>query len=171
MTPAQKSALEAVAGRPLTDGESASIAGWLPERRDDLIANVLSTARKRITSTHITERGVRALNVLPRSRFALLNCLRAAQDATPDWLAPALTAMGVPVEDHPAYADDLASAWRWLLSADGLDVGSDVARRMLDLIAANVPAAAPACAAVKELAECADPISTGVVSDALNDVR
>lgn len=170
MTPAQKDALEGIVGRPLTADEVASIDLWLPGRRDDLIANALSTGRKRVTSTRITERGVRALNVLPRARFALLDCLRSAQGAPPDWLSPSLAALGVPVEDHPAYADDLASAWRWLLSADGLDVGNAAARSMLDLIAANVPASALACAAVKALAEADDPINTGAVSDALNDV-
>lgn len=168
MTPAQQSALEVLVGRALTGDEATAIDGYLPTRRDDLIAALLSTGRKRIVPTHITERGVRTLAVLPRARFALLDCLRTAATAEPAWLSPTLTALGVPAEDHPAYADDLASAWRWLVSPDGLDIGSAAARGMLDIIAANVTAAAPACAAVKALAEESDPIITAAVSDALN---
>lgn len=168
MTPQQQTALETLVGRALTADEVSAIDGWLPARRDDQIAALLSTGRKRVVSRHVTERGVRALAVLPRARFALLDCLRTAANTEPAWLSPTLTALGVPAQDHPAYADDLASAWRWLLSPDGLDIGSPAARSMLDLIAANVTAAAPACAAVKALAEEPAPITVGAVSDALN---
>lgn len=168
MTAEQKAALEALVGRALTTDETTQIDGWLPMRRDDLIAGLLSTGRKRVVSRHLTERGVRTLAVQPRSRHALLQALRDAATTMPTWLDGALQAAGVASEDRPAFADDLASAHRWLLSSDGLDVGSAAARGMLDMIAANVTAAAAACAAVKALAEVADPISPRQVSDALN---
>lgn len=176
MTPQQKAALESLAGRTLSEGEVAAIDLLLsPGNRNDVaIAAALSVKadgqpRTRVTSRHVTERGVRALEaVLPRSRFALLSTLKSAALATPAWLAPTLTALQIPVEDHEAYADDLASAHGWLLDADGLDIGANGARNMLDLIADAVPAAAPACAAVKKLAEVPDPVSVDAVSEALN---
>jgi hypothetical protein len=131
------------------------------------IADALSVGRVRVVSRHITERGVRALPVLPRSRHALLQTLCDAAQAAPPWLVPTLTALGVPAEDHAAMADDLASAHGWLLNADGLDIGTAAARSMLDLIAATVPAATQACLAVKALAEEPDPITHTQVGAAL----
>lgn len=131
------------------------------------IAEALSVGRVRIVSRHVTERGVRALPVLPRSRHSLLTTLQAAATQTPSWLVPTLTALGIPSEDHAAYADDLGSAYRWLTNADGLDIGTAAARSMLDLIAASVPAAAAACAAVKALAEVPDPVTHEQVGAAL----
>lgn len=131
------------------------------------IADALSVGRTRVVSRMITERGVRALPVLPRSRHALLQTLRDAATTTPAWLVPTLTALGVPQEDHAAMADDIASAHGWLLNADGLDIGTSAARSMLDLIAASVPAAAAACAAVKALATVPDPIAHTQVGAAL----
>lgn len=131
------------------------------------IADILSVGRVRVIPRHITERGVRALSVLPRSRHALLQTLKDAAGTSPAWLVPALTAAGVPTEDHAAMSDDLASAYTWLLNADGLDVGTTAARSMLDLIAAMVPAATQACLAVKALAEEPDPITHTQVGYAL----
>lgn len=167
MTPQQQTALEALAGRTLSADDVTAIDDFIGAGRMNAIAALLSAGRKRVQSLRITERAVRTLPVLPRARFALLDTLRQAQTAAPAWLVPTLTAMGVPSEDHAAYADDLASAWRWLLSPDGIDVGAASARGMLDLIAANVTAAAPACVAVKALAEAADPVTAAQVQQAL----
>lgn len=140
------------------------------DRNDGAIAAALSaTLPPEVVPRHLTERGVRALPVSPRSRHALLQTLRDAAVAAPPWLAPTLTALGIPAEDHAAMADDLASAHRWLLDADGIDVGTSAARSMLDLIAATVPAAAPACAAVKALAEVTAVLPVSAVSAALNE--
>lgn len=167
MTPQQQSALETLAGRALTDSEVTQITPLVAAGATQAIADILSVGRKRIVSRHLTERGVRALAVLPRSRHALLQTLRDAAQSTPAWLVPTLTAVGVPAEDHAALADDLASAHGWLLNADGLDIGAASARSMLDVIAAAVPSAAPACAAVKALAEEPDPITHTQVGAAL----
>lgn len=116
-----------------------------------------------VIEAHLTTtRGVRALSVAPRSRYALLQVLKDAEAATPAWLIPTMTALQIPAEDHPAYADDLASAWAALNSfaeGGGLDVGSAAARGMLDIIAAAVPSAAPACVAVKAMAAKPAPVS------------
>lgn len=138
-----------------------------PPANTQAIADALSVGRQRVVPYHISERGVRAMPVLPRSRHALLQTLHDAAQAAPPWLTPALTAIGLPAEDHPAIADDLASAYGWLLNADGLDIGTDAARSMLDLIAMTVPAAASACMAIKALAEEPDPITHTQVGAAL----
>lgn len=177
MTPQQKTALEALAGRALTAPEEAQLDPLLAIRNDEAIAGLLSlkadgTPRTRVMPRHVTERGVRALtDVQPRSRFALLSELKAAATTTPAWFVPTLTALQIPAEDHDALADDLASAHGWLLDADGLDIGAAGARNMLDLIAEAVTAAAPACVAVKKLAEVPDPISTSAVSAVLNELE
>jgi hypothetical protein len=167
MTPQQQVALEALVGRALTEDEVAQVAPLVAAGATQAIADILSVGRKRVVSMRITERGVRMLPVLPRSRHALLQVLRDAAQSTPAWLAPVLTAAGVPAEDHPALADDLSSAHGWLLNADGLDIGTAAARNMLDMIAAAVPAAAAACAAVKAMAEEADPVTHTQVGYAL----
>lgn len=137
--------------------------GWT-----DAIAERLSeTLPPRIVPATISERGVRILPVAPRHRFALLRVLRQAEQAPPAWLSPALTAAGVPPEDHEAIADDLACAHRWLLQEAGIDVGTAAVRSLLDLIAQAVPDAAPACDAAKALAEQDDAVSEWDVRVAL----
>ena len=139
-------------------------------RTDGAIAELLSVGRKQVSPRHITERGVRALGVLPRHRLALLTVLKDAEAAVPAWFIPTLTAIGIPTADHAALADDIRSAYYWIKNADGLDVGASGARGMLDIIAAAVPDAAPACVAVKALAETPNPVSVNAVSDALNSI-
>ena len=170
MTPQQQAALEGLVGRVLTQGEIDSIAPMVAARTDGLIAESLSLGRIQLSSRHITERGVRALNVLPRHRMALLTVLKDAEVSVPGWFVPTLTAIGVPAADHAALSDDIKSAYYWLKNADGLDIGASGARGMLDIIAAAVPDAAPACVAVKALAELPNPISVNAVSDALNNI-
>ncbi len=144
MTPQQ--IIDAIAAEPplqaMRDvGDLAGIAAALSGRQSVLVPRMLS------------ERGVRDLPVLPRSRYALLTVLRDAETTTPAWLVPTLTAAGVPEEDHAALADDLASAYRWITQEAGIDVASAGARAMLDIIGAAVPDASAACAAAKALAE------------------
>lgn len=126
------------------------------------LAEALSAGRTRRVTRLVTTRSVRALEgVLPRSRHALLEVLRLAETTEPTWLVPALTAAGVPAEDHAALAADLASAWSALnayTDGGGIDVGSTAARTMLDIIAAAVPDTAAACAAVKTMGEAPDQI-------------
>lgn len=175
MSPTQRAALEALAGRALHEHEAVIVAAHLASGEMQSVADVLSlrhdgSPRMRTQMTRITERSVRALPGVPRHRHALLSTLRSAATQDPAWLEPTLAAAGVPPEDRPAYADDLACAWRWLLS-DGIDVGDPAARRMLDLIAAAVPLAAPACAEVKAMAEVPDPIDHLMVSKTLDGVE
>lgn len=131
------------------------------------VAERLSNGLTRNDPYFITARGVRALDVLPRHRFALLQVLRAAAEQEPEWLRPALTAAAVPVDDHDALADDLASAYHWLMQDAGLDVSTAVARQMLQMIGTAVPLSAPACAAVIALTEASDTVSWQAVKTAL----
>jgi len=151
MTPSQQASLEGLVGRSLSGVEIAAIDGHIEAGDFGVVAEMLSAGRSRLVPYYISERGVRAMAVLPRHRHALLCVLRDAVQQTPAWLIPTLTAAGIPAEDHAALADDLACAHRWLLSAEGLDVGTEAVQRMLDLIAAAVPEAAPACAAVQTM--------------------
>lgn len=172
MTPAQQAALEALAGRALDTGELAPLDPLVAARNDVAIASALSAGRVRIAERRVSELGVRrALGVVDASRLlGILKASAAAADAgtVEPWLAAVLTGLGVQAGDHPAYQETVGSAWRWLTQPDGLDVGSAAARDMLDLIAAGNGAAAPACVAIKALAEQPDPIHVGAVSDALN---
>lgn len=145
----------------------AAFADLVAARNDVAIAAALSAGRTKIVETRITERTVRAMAVLPRSRHALLQTLADAQTTTPAWMVPVMTAAGVPSEDQPAYLDDLASAYRWLTQDGGIDVGSPAARAMLDMIAVGVPESAEACAAVKALAVRDDPLHHSDVSAAM----
>jgi hypothetical protein len=168
MTETQQQALEALAGRALTAGEVEQITPLVAAGSTQAIADILNEDRPpRIVSRLITRRGIRALPVLPRHRQALLDTLEAASKAPPAWLAPTLAAVGVPEEDRAALTADLADAWFWLGTTDGLDAGAQGARSMLDVIAEAVSAAAPACAALKATAEVTDPITHTQVGAAL----
>ena len=144
-----------------------TLAALAASRSDDGAIAAALSAGVEVFEHRVTERAVRALAVLPRSRHALLQALKDAETTTPVWLAPVMTGAGVPAEDQPAHNDDIASAWRWLTQEGGIDVGSAAARAMLDMIAAGVPDAAAACAAVKELAERPVVVTTRQVVKAL----
>lgn len=168
MTPQQKSALETLLGDVMTPEQEAAIGPLVDVRNDTAVAAALSVGRMTIVSHMISERGVRAALSITDA-YAFLEELKSASTAPPAWLSPTLLAMGVPVEQHPAYADALSSAWRWLTQDAGLDVGAGAVRGMLDLIAAGVPTLETACAAVKSLAERPAPIHVQSVSEALNN--
>lgn len=58
MTPAQQTALEGLVGRSLTAEEVTAIDAHLPNRRDDLIAQVLSAGRTVVADYWLTDRGL-----------------------------------------------------------------------------------------------------------------
>lgn len=171
MTPQQQAALEGVVGRPLTPAEVAQLDPLLAEgdRRDTQIADLCTALRgSRYPELRVTELGIRDLPVAPRYRHALLQVLRGAAQQTPAWLDAAMDAAGVPAEDRPALADDLAAAHQWLApGAPGINAGAQGARMMLGLIAQAQPDAAPACEALLALVSDTR-IPTDQVSHALN---
>ena len=167
MTPQQKAALETLMGTAMTPEMETQVGPLVDARFDAQIAAAISVGRTLIMPLMISERGIRAALSIDDA-YAFLTELENAQAAPPAWLSPTLLAMGVPAEKHPAYANALSSAWRWLTQDAGLDLGSAALRGLLDLIAAGVPALASGCVTLKALAERADPISVNSVSEALN---
>lgn len=159
------SLLDEINAKAASDPDFAAL---LAIRNDAGMAVALSVGRTAIVECRITERTVRALAVTPRSRYALLKTLADAETTTPAWMTPTMTAAGIPVDDQPAYCDDLASAHRWLTREGGIDVGAPAARAMLDMISIGVPDAAEACAAVKGLAVVPAVLSGLEISEALN---
>jgi len=169
MTPAEQSALQGLAGRPLTDAEMAALPALVAARNDVAVAALLSTGRKRIVSRLITARGVRAALTVPEA-FLFLTLLKATAGATivPTWLADVLTAAGVADANHAAYLDMFACAHDWLQGA-GLDLGDATTRAGLALIAESDHATFGGIVAkLLALAEVADPLPLGGVSFALN---
>jgi hypothetical protein len=168
MTPSQKQAIETLIGRSLTVQEESQINGHLTTGNFAAIAAMFAP-KVVVYSRQITERGVRTTPVAPRHRYALLDTLRQASENVPAWFLPTLAALGVPEVDRAGMADDLQSAWYWLRDPDGVDIGSASVRSMLDIIAAAVPDAAPACLAVKQLAERQVPFTYLDVQNALEN--
>lgn len=176
MTPQQKAALEALLEDTMTAEQEAEIGPLVDLRNDTAVAAALSAGRTQFRTLMVTKRTLVALEefgVLPRSAYALISVLKAAETSEPSWLGAVLTGAGIPIEDHPAMADKLATAWPALTSytsEGGLDIGKSGVRTMLDLIAVAVPETASACVAIKNLAKVDAPISVQFVSEALNHV-
>jgi hypothetical protein len=172
MTPDQQTALESVVGRSLSQGEVDAIDPLLDHdnRQDTQIAAILSAGRVAVHPKQLSERGVRALLPVTQAGPFLRLLKAASEDAgIPAWLVTVLSGVGVPEAQHEDYSDTLKSAWFWLRTNEGIDVGSAAARSMLDLIAASNPSAyGAACVSIKTAAEVPDPIYVGAVSDALN---
>ncbi len=143
MTPAQQSALESVAGRPLTPQESVDIAALLPERNDAAIAAILSADRVKTVPTPIGIGTV--LAVMAPSGGDFLN---------------ALEGMG---------AADSNVKWALKMIEQGtFDVGHPVTRAQLQAFAGAVPAMAPAIEALLDVAVHPDLVSVDTVSAILN---
>ena len=143
MTPAQQSALESVAGRPLTPQESVDIAALLPERNDAAIAAILSADRVKTVPTPIGIGTV--LAVMAPSGGDFLN---------------ALEGMG---------AADSNVKWALKMIEQGtFDVGHPVTRAQLQAFAGAVPSMAPAIEALLDVAVHPDLVSVDTVSAILN---
>ena len=143
MTPEQQSALEAVAGRVLTQGEIDQIEPLLPNRNDVQIAEILSAGRTRLKS-HMIGIGT-ILGALAPSGGAFLDSLETlgATDANIKWLLK-------------------------LIERGAFDLGLEASRTQMQAYAQAVPALAPAINALMQLGVESDPIHYTAVSDALN---
>lgn len=143
MTPAQQSALEAVAGRALAGDELAALGPLVDVRNDAAIAAALSVGRTRIESTFV---GV----------GRVMDCLGPVEGAAVLDALDALRATVSPVK------------WAWLLLERGeLDVGLASVRGQIDALVPDVMTADQA-QVLKDLAMRPDPIPLNVVSEALN---
>ena len=142
MTPAQKSALEAIAGRGLTADEMAAIEPHLASRNDGAIAALLPAAVN-VVSTPIGVGTI--LAVMAPSGGDFLNGLEgmAASDANVKWSLK-------------------------LIERGEFDIGHPVTRLQLSAFAQVNPALAPAISALLAVAERTESVSINAVSDALN---
>lgn len=140
MTPAQQSALEAVAGHALTQAEIDAIDPLLLDRNDVEIAAILSVGRVATAHTEIGN-GLILATIGLTSGNTLLDYL--ATDATFRHVRP-------------------------LLEQGRLDVGSALVRGALDQFAAEGVITQAEANALKALAETPNPIQYNAVSDALN---
>lgn len=145
MTPAQQSALEAIAGRGLTADEMAAIEPHLASRNDGAIAALLPAAVN-VVSTPIGVGTI--LAVMAPSGGGFLNGLEglAAADANVKWSLK-------------------------LIERGEFDIGHPVTRMQLSAFAQGNPALAPAISALLAVAERTEPVSTNAVSDALNRIN
>ena len=154
MTPAQQTALEALAGRPLTPAEVAMAEA----RQDGTLADSISAGRTGKASREIGDGTVVAtLGVTDGSVFmyrlrALANTALPA-DATPEQITPV------------ALAQQAVSS----LNKTGFDVGSDAGQAGIDLFVGTLLTADQA-AKLKALGWQAAPVSAIVVSNILNSV-
>ena len=142
MTPAQQSALEAVAGRVLTADEIAAIDSLLPDRNDVAIAALLPP-RVEIIPTPIGIGTI--LATLAPNGGTFLDGLEAlaATDSNVKWCLK-------------------------LIEQGNLDVGMDATRQQMIEFAANAPVFSEGIAVLLQTAERATPIHYNAVSDALN---
>lgn len=149
MTPAQQSALEAIAERPLKPGEIVAIDALLPMRNDVQIAAILSADRVAVLPTPIGIGTV--LAVMKPSGGAFLRTLQQIAQTDP----PTDTSSNV--------------FWALEMIKQGtFDVGHPDTRDQLADFAFEQPQLAGAVSALLDVAEKPDPLHFNIVSDALN---
>lgn len=154
MTPNERSALEALAGRAFTAEDDAVIDAALPARRDDLIAAHLSTGRARVVSHFASERGI--LERFPLGPLAADELLAALE-------AFAQTA-------HPM-ARIVGRALKFLAQPEGLDIGAPATQGLIDQLVAGGVLTEAQRDGLRAMATQPDPITTNQVSDALNKAQ
>lgn len=142
MTPAQQTALESLAGRPLSEDEIAAIEPLLPERNDVAIAALLPP-KVTVQSTPIGIGTI--LAVLAPSGGAFLDALESAGVSDPNvkWALK-------------------------LIEQSNFDVGMEATRQQMQAFAQAAPSFADGIAALLATAERSEPIHYNAVSDALN---
>lgn len=154
MIAAERAALESLVGRALTEPEVAQVGEYLADdndRRDDLVAQLLSVARTEVRQTRVSEAGLlERWPDGPVAADAFLAKLEAFADTA-----------------HPA-AGVVRRALRFLALAEGLDLGAAATHIMLDTLAAGDVVTQGEAAAAKALSHHPAPIALADVSRALN---
>lgn len=142
MTPAQQTALESLAGRPLSDDEIAAIDPLLPERNDVAIAALLPP-KVAIVSTPIGIGTI--LATLAPNGGAFLDALEmlGQSDSNVKWALK-------------------------LIEQSNFDVGMAATRMQMLEFAQAAPDFAAGIESLLATAERSEPIHTNAVSDALN---
>jgi len=158
MTPAQDAALAALVGRALTPDEATAVDGYLPARRDDLIAALLSAGRTEVGPRMTSARGIaERMSGGPIAAEVVLLKLEGARDAL---LASA--------SQNDKVLGSLLRRQLTFLAGEGLDFGSAALRGMLDQFETAGILTSNEVDALKAIAVRPAPISTSQVSDALN---
>lgn len=158
MTPTQNAALAALVGRALTQDEATAIDGYLPARRDDLIAALLSTGRTEVAPRMTSARGIaERVSGGPVAAEVILLKLEGARDA-----------MLASADQKQHVMGSLLRRQLTFLAGEGLDFGSAALRGMLDQFASAGILTSGEVDALKAIAVRPAPISTSQVSDALN---
>ena len=155
MTPAEREALEALVGRPLTADEAATIDGHIgndDDRRDDLVAALLSQGRTRYVTTRVSEAGL--LERWPTGPVEA--------DAF-------LAKLEVFAQSGHALAGVVRRALKFLGTPDGLDIGAAATHAMLlQQLAAGGVISSDEAAHAQALSQQAAPVALADVSRALN---
>ena len=121
MTPQQRTALEALAGRALTEPEAGQIAPLVAAGSTQAIADILSAGRTRIVSHFASERGI--LERYPLGPLAADSMLAALEAFT--------------LTQHPM-ARIVGRALKSLAQPEGLDIGSPATQGLLDALTPGV---------------------------------
>lgn len=151
MTPAQQSALEAIAGRGLTADEMAAIEPHLASRNDGAIAALLPAAVN-VVSTPI---GVGTILAVMAPRGGLFIAGLRQMGATQP-----------PTIDSANVAEVVG-----LIERGEFDIGHPVTREQLSDFAQANPELGPAISALLAVAERTEPVSINAVSEALNRIN
>ncbi len=157
MTPTQQTALEALAGRALTEGEVSSIGAMVDAWNTQGIADALSVGRKAVRPRMTSARGIAEL--MPGGPAAAEVILMKLEAAAATMLASA---------DQPTkVTGSLLKRQLGFLAGEGLDFGSAALRGMLDQFAAASILTSDEVAGLKAIAEQPDPITHMQVAHAL----
>lgn len=154
MNPAEREALEALVGRPLSDAEATAIDGHIgndDDRRDDLVAALLSQGRTRYVTTRVSEAGL--LERWPTGPV----------DAD-----VFLTKLEAFAQSPHALAGVVRRALKFLGTPEGLDLGAAATHAMLAQLAAGKVISDIEANAAKALSQQPAPVGLGDVSRALN---
>lgn len=154
MTTAERAALETLVGRDLTDDESTAIDGHIGDdndRRDDLVAALLSQGRTRYVTTRVSEAGL--LERWPAGP--------AAADAF-------LVKLEAFAQSQHELAGIVRRALKFLGTPEGLDLGAAATHIMLVQLAAGKVISTEEAALAKALSQQPAPVSLADVSRVLN---
>lgn len=160
MNAAQQAALEALVGRPLLATEVDQVQAWVPARRDDLIAALLSVGRTELHSRMTSARGLAEL--YPGGPVGAEIVLMKLEGAAATMKASA--------DAQQKVLGSLIARQLGFLAGDGLDFGSKAFQGMLDQFVALGILLADEVAKLKSIAQRPAPLTTSQVSDALNSV-
>lgn len=158
MTPQQRSALEALAGRALTQAEAEQITPLVEAPQGDIaIAVILSAGRTEVYSRMTSARGLAEMMPGgPLAAEAVLLKLEGARDA-----------MLASADAQQRVLGSLMRRQLVFLSGEGLDFGSGALRVMLDQFVALGILTAGEVAGLKSIAVRPAPVTPQQVSDAL----